>query len=133
MKGRQDIQKRRVWETRLERYRVSGLTVARFCSQEGVSANRFYYWARRVAGTAVSAGHSTAQDGGTSGRSRRSEESLATTTANAPARVVRFHWSAGVEVAVPADCLDAIRCLAQCLPQSPLERLDGFQELVVHS
>ena len=36
-----DAQKRRAWEVRFGRFRASGLTVARFCEQEGVSANTF--------------------------------------------------------------------------------------------
>ena len=49
------------------------------------------------------------------------------------AALVRFSWNAGVEVSVPADCLDAIRCLAECLQHTHAERPDAFQELVVRS
>jgi hypothetical protein len=49
------------------------------------------------------------------------------------AGLVRFHWNAAVQVSVPADCLDAIRCLAQCLQHAEVERSDAFQELVVSS
>ena len=50
-----DAQKRRAWEARLARYRASGLSVARFCEQERVSTNTFYYWAKRLR-TAPAAG-----------------------------------------------------------------------------
>ena len=133
MRSRQDVQKRRVWETRLQRFGTSGLTVARVCAQEGVSANTFYYWARRVGVTATSVGACTSKRGGSSGRGGQSEQPLPAASGNRCAGLVRFHWNAGVEVAVPADCLDAIRCLAQCLPQAQVERRDGFQELVVHA
>lgn len=134
MRSRRDVQKRRVWETRLERFRVSGLTVARFCAQERVSANTFYYWARRVGGgTARTVGPSASPRGGNWGRGRQSAESLPAASGNGQAGLVRFHWSVGVEVAVPADCLDAIRCLAQCLPPAQVECPDGFQEVVVHA
>jgi hypothetical protein len=49
------------------------------------------------------------------------------------AALVRFSWNAGVEVSVPADCLDAIRCLAECLQRTWAEHADAFQELVVRS
>ena len=34
MVGRQDVEKRRLWEVRFGRFRTSGLTVCRFCEQE---------------------------------------------------------------------------------------------------
>jgi hypothetical protein len=45
--------------------------------------------------------------------------------------LVRFRWKTGVEALVPADCLDALRCLAECLQQARVERSDAFQEVVV--
>src|ERR1700690_3726161 len=48
MTRRLDVQKRRQWEERFERYRVGRLTVARFCTKERVSVNTFYYWAKRL-------------------------------------------------------------------------------------
>jgi hypothetical protein len=51
-----------------------------------------------------------------------------------PAEVVRFVWNAAaVEVSVPADCLDAIRCLAECLPDARWTQADAFREVVVRS
>jgi hypothetical protein len=41
------------WRGRLERYRGAGLTVARFCSGEGVSVPSFYHWRRRLGEGAV--------------------------------------------------------------------------------
>ena len=128
MASRQDVQKRRVWEARLERFRTSGLTVARFCAQEGVSANTFYYWARRVAGASSSVRTFASQRAGGAERGR-----LLRAGGNGPAALVRFQLQAAVEVSVPADCLDAIRCLAECLAQGPAERSAAFQEVVVCS
>jgi hypothetical protein len=45
--------------------------------------------------------------------------------------LVRFHFNAAIEISVPADCLDAIRCLAQCVQQLRAERSGAFQEVVV--
>ena len=57
----------------------------------------------------------------------------ATTGRIANAALVRFSWSAGVEVSVPAECLSVIRCLAECLQHMHTEHPDAFQELVVRS
>jgi hypothetical protein len=133
MRSRQDIQKRQAWEVRLGRFRASGLTVARFCAQEGVSANTFYYWARRVGSASTSVRPSLSKRAGTSERGRQSIQRLPTVGGNSHAGLVRFHLGAAVEVSVSADCLDAIRCLAECLQQAQVGRSDAFQELVVSS
>jgi len=44
---------------------------------------------------------------------------------------VRFRWKTGTEVRVPADCLEVIRCLAECLTTSGDHRDEAFQEVVV--
>jgi len=41
----------RMWEQRISRQRRSGLSIAKFCHQEGVSPASFYAWRRRVLGT----------------------------------------------------------------------------------
>jgi len=131
MVNRQDIQKRRAWEVRFGRFRASGLTVARFCEQERVSTHTFYYWAKRVG--LNSARPSTSAAANPPRRSRPSVKPAATAGRIANAALVRFSWNAGVEVSVPADCLSAIRCLAECLQHPHTERPDAFQELVVRS
>ncbi len=40
---------RRQWAERVERFRRSGQTVARFCAAEGVSEPSFYVWKRTLA------------------------------------------------------------------------------------
>ena len=130
MVGGQDVQKRRTWEMRLGRFRASGLTVARFCEQEGVSPHTFFYWSKRVAITSA----------GTSARSSKASpvrqvgKQVPTVGGNSNAAVVRFSWNA-VEVSVPAECLEAIRCLAECFhsQHAQTERGDAFQEVVVRS
>ena len=130
MASRQDVQKRRVWEARLERFRTSGLTVARFCAQEGVSAHTFYYWARRVAAASTLGRTCSSQRAGSAEGSRPTRPAA---SGNGQAAWVRFQLPAAVEVSVPADCLDAIRCLAECLTHGPAERSAAFQEVVVCS
>lgn len=129
MASRQDVQKRRAWEVRFERFRASGLTVARFCQQERVSANTFYYWAKRVG--SASARTSLSGSGNAPRRGRQCVKSSITAGGIASAALVRFSWNGAVEVSVPADCLDAIRCLAECLQHARVERSDAFQEVVV--
>ena len=43
-----DLEKRQAWVARFARYRASGLSVARFCKEERLSANTFFYWAKRL-------------------------------------------------------------------------------------
>ena len=131
MVSRQDVEKRRAWEVRFERFRASGLTIARFCEQEHVSAHTFYYWARRVGSNSVRPSSSGA--GKASRRSRSSLKHASTAGGTSNAALVCFYWNAAVEVSVPADCLDAIRCLAECLQHRRAEHSNAFQEVVVSS
>jgi hypothetical protein len=136
MASRQDVQKRQAWEVRFERFQTSGLTVARFCEQEGVSTHTFYYWARRVGSAAVRMSSSTSGSALRQDRlqDRQSVKRTPTAAGIANAALVRFCCSAAVvEVSVPADCLDTIRCLAECLQHDRVERSDVFQEVVVSS
>ena len=121
-----DIQKRRAWERRFARYRAGGLSVVRFCEQERVSTHTFYYWAKRLkAGSACVSRwpESASRPEGPSARS--------SSGGNAGGAVVQFRGAAGVEVLVPADCLEAIRCLAECLAKAGSKRAEAFQEVVV--
>lgn len=131
MVSRQDLQKRQAWEVRFERFRASGLTIARFCEQEQVSVHTFYYWAKRVGSNSLRP--SLSGTGKASRRSRSSLKHASTAGGTSNAALVRFYWNAAVEVSVPADCLDVIRCLAECLQHTRAERPDAFQELVVRS
>jgi hypothetical protein len=38
----------RLWRQRLRRQSITGLSVAAFCSREGVTLASFYYWKRRL-------------------------------------------------------------------------------------
>jgi hypothetical protein len=135
MASRQDVQKRRAWEVRFGRFRASGLTVARFCQQERVSTHTFYYWAKRVGAASVRMSSSTSGSASRQDRlqDRQSVKRTPTAAGIANVALVRFYCRAAVEVSVPADCLDAIRCLAECLQHARVERSDAFQEVVVSS
>jgi hypothetical protein len=121
-----DVLKRRVWKTRFAGFRSSGLSVARFCEQEGVSTHTFYYWAKRLgqaSAKAATGGHSRPW-------SRRPAVSLATER-SARQGMVCFRWPSGAKARVPADCLPAIRCLAACLAEAGAPCGEAFQEVVV--
>ena len=47
--------------------------------------------------------------------------------------MVRFCWKTGMEVWVPADCLEAIRSLADCFAKAGERRGGSFQEVVVRA
>jgi len=44
-----DPEKVLVWQQRLARFQTAGLSVVRFCQQEGVSTAAFYQWRKRLA------------------------------------------------------------------------------------
>jgi hypothetical protein len=118
-----DAAKRQAWVAKFARYRASGLSVARYCKQEQVSANTFYYWAKRLktASTALRAR-----------RAVSSRRAAADPTADGTREaVVRFRCTSGAEVLVPADCLETIRCLAECFAEASHPRGEAFQEVVV--
>jgi hypothetical protein len=124
-----DVEKRRQWEDRFERYRASGLTVRRFCANERVSVNTFYYWSKCMGRRLTTA--RSAEREGSSGGSRDSElrKRVLAPATNSP--LVHFRLNAGVEVSVPANCLDVIRCLVDRVQLSRAERSDAFHEIVV--
>jgi hypothetical protein len=129
MRRRLDDQKRRQWEERFERYRASGLTVRQFCANEPVSVNTFYYWSKRMGRRSTTA-RSTEREGA-SGGSRDSELRRRVLAAATNSPLVHFRLNAGVEVSVPANCLDVIRCLVDRAQPSRAERSDAFHEIVV--
>ncbi len=44
-----DPEKVLVWQQRLARFQTAGLSVVRFCHQEGVSTATFYQWRKKLA------------------------------------------------------------------------------------
>ena len=141
MVRRFDDQKIRDWESRLARFGYSGLTVGRFCQKENVSINRFYYWTKRIGSLGSSVSRSKrARTQGVVTKPRRAdapERSLQqmlqrpATPAIESTTLVHFLLSSGARVSIPADCLDALRCIAQCAQQSFAEHQDGFHQVVV--
>jgi hypothetical protein len=100
-----DHEKRRAWAAKLERFRASGLTIAKFCAEEKIHVQTFHYWARRIRAAQPSRStpnNAVAPAGDSSGADAR----------------VHFVLADGVQVSIPANCLEAIRCLAGCIQQS---------------
>ncbi|HEY1654273.1 MAG TPA: hypothetical protein VGF86_04080 [Candidatus Tumulicola sp.] len=131
MTRRFDVEKRREWVKRFERFRASGLTVAQFCAHEPVSENTFYYWAKRIGRHST-----TARPSEQNGASERPREPKRRSRLSAPVTtspLVHFRLNAGVEVSVPANCLDVIRCLLESIQPSSAERSDAFHEVVVNT
>jgi len=129
MTVRLDGQKRRQWEERFERYRASGLTVGRFCANERVSVNTFYSWSKRLGRCSTTA--RSAEREGALGGSRDSEVRRRVSAAATNSPLVHFRLNAGVEISVPANCLDVIRCLVDRVQPSRAEGSDAFHEIVV--
>jgi hypothetical protein len=131
MTRRLDVQKRRQWERRLERHRAGELTVGRFCADERVSVNTFYYWAKRLGAASRKPRTAPAEKASDGRRPPARQAAVPDLAVAASAAVVRFRLNAAVEVSVPANCLEVIRCLADCVQHSQTERGAAFHELVV--
>ena len=99
------------WRRRVGRFEHSGLTVASFCEQEGVSTASFYRW-RNLLGDRQSTARSTdEQPTGTPGTPGGVGDvptflPVRVTRADAP---VSIQLPGGVRVEVPAENLDAVR------------------------
>jgi hypothetical protein len=111
------------------------MTVARFCASEGVAVNTFYYWSGRAGSTvhspSTALGSASARKRGVARRDRNSSQRAPIETQAAPRALVRFHFPAGAEVSVPADCVAAIRCLAECIRSAQPAPAAAFQEVLV--
>jgi hypothetical protein len=133
MAKRRDLRKRREWEERCARFRAGGISVVRFCANEGVSESSFYYWMKRVgspsAVTHSTATRSTSQDVAREESDARRRVAAASMTSD-DARIL-FRLGGAVEVSVPADCWEVIRGLLQFVEGARAARPQAFQEVVV--
>jgi transposase len=95
MAKRGGASKRAEWRKWLGQYRRSGLTVADFCGQEGISTASFYAWRRRL------------RDARAAGKDERPVfEPVRLTPAGRPMAIL---LPGGVRVEVPTENLDAVR------------------------
>ena len=92
------------WRRRVRRFERSGLTVARFCLQEGISKASFYRWRNKLAGRPTQGGDQTPAF-----QAVRVATCIPTETGtDAP---VSIQLPGGVRVEVPTENLDAIRAV----------------------
>ena len=91
--------KRAEWRKRLKRYGQSGLTVAEFCGQEGISTASFYAWRKRLLGTKTGSKHT-----------RPVFEPVRLATGGTP---MAIHLPGGAWVEVPMENLDAVRVVVR--------------------
>lgn len=87
------------WRRRVRRFERAGMTVERFCEEEGVSASTFYRWRKKLAGrrTPIRDGnHATVF------------QAVRVTPADTP---LAIQLPGGVRVEVPTANLDAVRAV----------------------
>lgn len=126
---RRDAAKRQEWELRLARFEADHRTVAQFCRDEQVSVAGFYYWRRQCLGVDKIPG-----DGDRSAARAPHQPANQTprgATEGPLSASVQFQFANGALVSVPAQCLDALRCLVECVRREDPIRSGGFQQVVV--
>ena len=102
-------EQKRFWRDLVERQPTSGLNIARFCADAGVSQNAFYVWKKRLLTTAQ-------QDRAAMSR-RKHRRKKAMTKSLVPVRVIpdvshqpptaraiEIAWPNGIALRIPADC-----------------------------
>lgn len=104
------------WRQRLRRHRRSGLTVAEFCSNEGVSVPSFYGWKRKLQVEAAKGGSNR---GAASGPTFRAVSLVGT----APVMSARLPGGVALEVGV-AD-LEVVRAVLAELVRADREAVLG--------
>jgi hypothetical protein len=94
------------WRKRFERFRRSGLTVARFCDGERVSVASFYYWRKKLGQKA-----SRRRTGSGPGVFRRvAVVPVPPAMAPASSRIL-IQLPCGTRIEVDAEHLDAVRAV----------------------
>jgi transposase-like protein len=96
-----DLGKLGAWQARLRRFAESGLSIGRFCREEGVSAPSFYSWRKRLAKNRGSVGSASGPAAGPSFVPVRLMAMAA------PPIVIRL--PNGVRVRLPGDNIEALR------------------------
>ena len=100
--------KEELWRSRLQRFQSSGLSVTRFCQDEGVSLPSFYQWRKRL-------GISTVKTPLPSFVPVRLKQSL----------VVEIHLPNGTRVCVPPDQADSLRVAIETAGRLADEKQEG--------
>jgi len=114
-----DAVKREQWRRRLEQFETRGQSIAEFCREEGVGTHTFYYWRKQLGHTSQTS--RSVRRGRTGRPSERTADEPATRERRAAKpepvptgeSVIHFTWDSRLSFSVPADCLDAIRCVLE--------------------
>ena len=114
-----------VWRRRVGRFGRSGMTVVRFCAEEGVSTASFYRWRNRLAEQGLPTPNGEARRSVTTGVEQTPLfQPLRVRRAETP---ISIQLPGGVRVEVPAGNLDAVRAvLGELLRRdATLDRVDS--------
>ena len=104
-----DSHKAVAWRRRVARFGRSGMTVVRFCEEEGVSTASFYRWRNLLAGERTTTPDDDAQRSANPGvQETPLFQPLRVTGTGAP---IAIQLPGGVRVEVPAENLDAVRAV----------------------
>jgi len=87
------------WQRRVRRFASSGMTVIRFCEEEGISTASFYRWRKKLAAQPASAND---------GEHAPTFQAVRVTTADAS---LAIRLPGGARVEVPTANLDAMRAV----------------------
>jgi hypothetical protein len=99
----------------MRRYERSGITVTRFCDQEGVSAPSFYQWRKRLASRPAPGGDSAA----------RIEPAFRQLTLAPGGGVMSIELAGGARMELPAENLPLVRAVVAELLAAERVRLRG--------
>jgi transposase-like protein len=97
------------WRRRVRRFGHSGMTVVRFCREEGVSTASFYRWRNRLAERGRLARNTDTRSSATTGVEQTPLfQPVRVTGAETP---ISIQLPGGVRIQVPAENLDAVRAV----------------------
>ena len=101
-----------VWRERLRRFSRSGLTVAQFCEEEGVSQPSFYQWRKRLAGPSAEVSHRQA---------RPAFQPLAVTPTRPTPPGVSIELRCGARIELPSDNVELVQAVVRELTRAESE------------
>ena len=141
-----DAVKREQWRRRFERFEAGEQSIAQFCRDEGVGTHTFYYWSRQLGRMSGGSGRSRGRLKDGRAKQYTAKEAAGSAVQSVqPERpegvtpVVQFTWHSQLSFSIPANCLDAIRCVLEFARQAdPRERQDGaavanaFRQVIVN-
>jgi transposase-like protein len=135
MAKRTSVEREQFWRELIGRHPGSGLSIARFCKQTGVSANSFFVWKRRLRSqTGAFQRRSASRRRLNRARSSRPSRHSPSASPLVPVRLmadpvhrhaphalaIEVEWPNGVVLRVPAECdgrvvRDVVKALAPLL------------------